>query len=615
MALIAGVDIGNNTTEVALAESDGQGQLQFCGQSLVRTVGIKGTMKNVLGIIDALDQALKPLGRPRSDLGRVLLNEATPVIGDVAMETITETVITESAMIGHNPTTPGGMGLGTGTTITLTDLATAQAKKEWIVLVPATVDFQQAAQLINQALERGQRISGALIQRDDGVLIHNRIKQPMPIVDEVRHLERVPLGMPAAVEVAVVGKTIEQLSNPYDIATLFALSAEETRNVVPIARALTGVRSAVVIKTPQGDIQERRIPAGHLTLIGEQRTLKVPVDEGAQNIMAQVARVSPLKEIVAEPGTNVGGMFETVRRVMADLTNQPVADILVQDIIAVDTLVPQQVQGNLAGEYALGNAVGLAAMVQTQKLPMQMLARKLEAEIQVPVSVAGVEADMAIHGALTTPGTKAPLAILDLGGGSTDASLIRESGEVHSVHLAGAGDMVTLLIDKELGLEDLDLAERIKFYPLAKVETLFHLRHEDGAVEFFDTPLNPRLFGRVVVMADTGPQPIMIKEPLARIAQVRRKAKEKVFVHNALRALTRVAPTGNIRLIDFVALVGGSSLDFEIPSMIADALMEYGVVTGRANIRGSQGPRNAVATGLVLTSPITERKVHGNPTA
>ncbi len=60
---------------------------------------------------------------------------------------------------------------------------------------------------------------------------------------------------------------------------------------------------------------------------------------------------------------------------------------------------------------------------------------------------------MAIRGALTTPGTKPPLATLDLGGGSTDASIINEAGEIRSVHLAGAGDMVTLLIDTELGLE------------------------------------------------------------------------------------------------------------------------------------------------------------------
>jgi diol dehydratase reactivase alpha subunit len=61
-----------------------------------------------------------------------------------------------------------------------------------------------------------------------------------------------------------------------------------------------------------------------------------------------------------------------------------------------------------------------------------------------------------------------------------------------------------------------------------------------------------------------------------------------------------VAPGGNIRLISFVVLVGGSALDFEIPRMISDALVDYGVVTGRANVRGTEGPRNAVATGLVL---------------
>ena len=46
-----------------------------------------------------------------SELSMVRINEAAPVIGDVAMETITETIITESTMIGHNPTTPGGAGI------------------------------------------------------------------------------------------------------------------------------------------------------------------------------------------------------------------------------------------------------------------------------------------------------------------------------------------------------------------------------------------------------------------------------------------------------------------------------------------------------------------------
>jgi diol dehydratase reactivase alpha subunit len=600
MVYIAGVDVGNNSTEVAIGRLGETGPADILSSAMVRTVGIKGTTRNAIGIIDALDLALKPIGIPRKDLSVVLLNEATPVIGDVAMETITETVITESAMIGHNPSTPGGQGLGLGTTIPLHMLHSASSDERLIVVVPGTVQFRDAAASLNKAAAKSLEIAGAIVQKDDGVLIHNRLHQPIPIVDEVQHIDRIPMGMPAAVEVAGPGRTIERLSNPYDIATLFNLDPDETRRVVPIARALTGTRSAVVIKTPKGDIQERRIPAGKITLIGQQRKADVRVEDGAEAIMDRVAAVSPLMEIQAESGTNVGGMLENVRKVMADLTDQPVSAIQVRDVLAVDTLKPQKVVGSLAGEYSLGNAVGLAAMVETHKLPMQRLARKLQEEIMVRVAVGGIEAEMATLGALTTPGAKAPLAVLDLGAGSTDASLINEAGEIRSIHLAGAGDMVTLLIDTELGLEDRDVAEQIKRFPLAKVETLFHMRHEDGSVQFFHDPLDPRLFGRVVVLSDDGPTPLETREPLPKIASVRQQAKKKVFVQNALRALEIVAPSGNIRLIGFLVMVGGSALDFEIPKMISDALIEYGVVTGRANVRGVEGPRNAVATGLVL---------------
>jgi diol dehydratase reactivase alpha subunit len=400
--------------------------------------------------------------------------------------------------------------------------------------------------------------------------------------------------------VAGPGRAIEKLSNPYDLATLFQLDPEETRRVVPIAHALAGVRSAVVIRTPRGDIEERRIPAGHIVLIGQKRKVEIAVEEGAEAIMHSLDDVAPLLEVQAETGTNVGGMFEHVRQVMAELTDQSVAAIRVQDILAVDTFKPQLIQGSLAGEYALGNAVGLAAMVSTQKLPMQRLAGQLQEEIKVPVTVGGVEAEMAIRGALTTPGTTSPLAILDLGGGSTDASLINSSGEIRSIHLAGAGDMVTLLISTELGLEDRVLAEQIKRYPLAKAESLFHLRHEDGTVQFFQEALDPRFFGRVVVLSENGLIPLETRDSLPKIVGVRQEAKRKVFVQNSLRALQRIAPAGNLRLISFVVLVGGSALDFEIPQMIAEALMAYGVVTGRANVRGLEGPRNAVATGLIL---------------
>ncbi len=69
-------------------------------------------------------------------------------------------------------------------------------------------------------------------------------------------------------------------------------------------------------------------------------------------------------------------------------------------------------------------------MVKTQKLPMQEIASRLTTELGTEVKVAGVEAVMASLGALTTPGTQLPLAILDMGGGSTDAAIINREGQV-----------------------------------------------------------------------------------------------------------------------------------------------------------------------------------------
>ncbi len=601
MRYIAGIDIGNSSTEVALAVMDDAGALNIISSSLAETTGVKGTLRNVFGIKEALNRVVEGVGISVSDISLICINEATPVIGDVAMETITETIITESTMIGHNPKTPGGLGLGVGITITPAELLTHPAEQPYILVVSADFSFTDVAQMINAATQVGYQINGVILQRDDGVLVNNRLDRQVPIVDEVLYIERIPLGMLAAIEVAMPGKVIESLSNPYGIATVFSLSAEETRNIVPVARALIGNRSAVVVKTPSGDVKARAIPAGNIELIANGRTLRVDVAAGADAIMKAVNECPALDNVTGEPGTNIGGMLEHVRQTMAELTNKPSSDVFIQDLLAVDTAVPVNVTGGLAGEFSLEQAVGIASMVKSDRLQMAMIAREIEQQLHVDVQVGGAEAEAAIFGALTTPGTTRPLAILDLGAGSTDASIINPQGQITATHLAGAGDMVTMIIARELGLDDRYLAEEIKKYPLAKVESLFHLRHEDGSVQFFTTPLPPAVFARVCVVKPDELVPLPGELVLEKVRSIRRSAKERVFVTNALRALRQVSPTGNIRDIPFVVLVGGSSLDFEVPQLVTDALAHYRLVAGRGNIRGVEGPRNAVATGLILS--------------
>ncbi|EBC6111870.1 propanediol dehydratase reactivase alpha subunit PduG [Salmonella enterica] len=601
MRYIAGIDIGNSSTEVALARQDETGALTITHSALAETTGIKGTLRNVFGIQEALALVAKRAGINVSDISLIRINEATPVIGDVAMETITETIITESTMIGHNPKTPGGVGLGVGITITPEELLTRPADSSYILVVSSAFDFADIANVINASMRAGYQITGVILQRDDGVLVSNRLEKSLPIVDEVLYIDRIPLGMLAAIEVAVPGKVIETLSNPYGIATVFNLNADETKNIVPMARALIGNRSAVVVKTPSGDVKARAIPAGNLELQAQGRTVRVDVAAGAEAIMKAVDGCGKLDNVTGEAGTNIGGMLEHVRQTMAELTNKPSSEVFIQDLLAVDTSVPVSVTGGLAGEFSLEQAVGIASMVKSDRLQMAMIAREIEQKLNIDVQIGGAEAEAAILGALTTPGTTRPLAILDLGAGSTDASIINPKGEIIATHLAGAGDMVTMIIARELGLEDRYLSEEIKKYPLAKVESLFHLRHEDGSVQFFPTPLPPAVFARVCVVKPDELVPLPGDLALEKVRAIRRSAKERVFVTNALRALRQVSPTGNIRDIPFVVLVGGSSLDFEVPQLFTDALAHYRLVAGRGNIRGSEGPRNAVATGLILS--------------
>lgn len=599
MSYIAGVDIGNSTTEVCIGEAASDGNIHFLSSASCPTTGTKGTVANTHAIKAALKQAVSKIGRDISDITLIRLNEAAPVIGDTAMETLTETIITDSSMIGHNPSTPAGAGQAVGEILLIENLSRGVSGTAYIVAAPDTYSYEEVAAILNQTADT-LHITGVILQADEAVLVENRLRKKVPIIDEVARIDKLPDGVMAAIEVALPGQTVRMLSNPYGIATLLHLNAEETRTITPIAKSLIGKRSAVVLKTPGGNVRENVLPAGEIYLDAEN-SASINLDEGAEKIMQVVADAGNIHDISGQTDTNVGNMLSRIKRGMSELDHTPDADIRITDILAVDTLAPVLISGALAGETCLEKAVGIAAMVKTQHLPMKEIADRLKLELDTDVKIAGVEAVMASLGALTTPGTKLPLAILDMGGGSTDAAVIAENGKVTLTHQAGAGELVSMLIETELGLGDRHMAEQIKKYPLAKVESLFHMRMENGQMTFVDDSIDPRFYGRVVLLAEDGFIRIENDIPMEKIVQVRRDAKRKVFVTNAFRALKKVAPGHDLKNISNVVLVGGSAEDFEIPEMLMEEFTGYRIVCGRGNIRGLEGPRNAVATGLVLS--------------
>lgn len=68
--------------------------------------------------------------------------------------------------------------------------------------------------MINASVRAGYQLTGVILQQDDGVLVSNRLTHPLPIVDEVLHIDRIPLGMLAAIEVAVPERLLKRFLTP-----------------------------------------------------------------------------------------------------------------------------------------------------------------------------------------------------------------------------------------------------------------------------------------------------------------------------------------------------------------------------------------------------------------
>ena len=75
-----------------------------------------------------------------------------------------------------------------------------------IVVVGAGVGLRGRRRGDQRAPPRaGSEVTGAVLRADDAVLVANRLTEQVPVVDEVALVDKVPLGMLAAVEVAGAG--------------------------------------------------------------------------------------------------------------------------------------------------------------------------------------------------------------------------------------------------------------------------------------------------------------------------------------------------------------------------------------------------------------------------
>jgi hypothetical protein len=555
--LVAGVDVGNSTTELAVARVEPGREPEFHLVLRCPTSGPKGSVASAAGVRELLARAERRLGETPV---RLLLAELHPVeAGLIELGRLEELALERAAIARPASTTPSGEGVGAGILRSLADLV-GQPDGRPVIAIVEDADFEDAAACLRSAREGGWQIAAVIAEQDDAVLIGNRFDRALPIVDEVADAARLPRGLPGAVEVAPPGGDVVELSDPLRIAVLLGLGPDEARAARVAARAVAGHRAAIVVRVPRQE-QAAAVPA-------------------AESITLQAAdgTVLPFDERRPPPP----GVVRTIRGPAGDSGR-------VLDVCWTPLPVPPDDSG-FTRRLARRRAVAVALLTEGD-------ARGLVDELTqvAEVSVVSRESDAAVLGASTTPGAGHAPFVLDLGGGTVD--LHRDArGSEQAIAAAGAGELVTRVCAGLLGC-DRATAEHAKQRRSARVETPFALHHEDGSRSFLGEPAAPEALARLCVL--DGRRLVPLEAPLTPEIwrMLRRAAKRDVIARNVSRAIDAA---GGVDRGELVVLVGGSACDAEVVDGVAAELVELDVAVARGDVLGRYGPRAAVAVGLVL---------------
>ncbi len=124
--------------------------------------------------------------------------------------------------------------------------------------------------------------------------------------------------------------------------------------MIPVAKSLIGKKSGLVAITEQGGVKEKTVKAGKIGFEDEQGTVTyVDVDEGAIRIMETLKGVKNLCDIHGDEGTYMDAMLKRMKEDLHQVSEDEVSHIKIKDLMAIDTFVPVNVKGALAGELAM----------------------------------------------------------------------------------------------------------------------------------------------------------------------------------------------------------------------------------------------------------------------
>lgn len=550
--VVAGVDVGNATTEVVLVDASVDPPLPLVWER-TPTRGRKGSA----AAASAAAVVVRRLARKADvEVDHVVVAPQQPVDSHALVLPLPAPDTGRLRVLASGSSTPGADGAGVGRPV---DVEAEPGSVDGPVVLVARDPrgYRRTAERVTAWQERGAEVVGVLLAGDEAVLVSRRIARPVPVVDQVD--VDAALTCPL-VALEVGGHGLTHLVDPVRTASLLGLGGSEHAHAEAVAASLRGLRDAAVG-------------------LGTASAAPAAADaDHAWAVTADGARLS-VHHLASSPMPP--GSVRTVAL--------PVRDALVES--AVDDLWAVDLDAVGAGAAARprsvhGRAVAVATLASPAAGaddPAAVLARALG----VPVMRVGSEARAARTGALTTPSARPGALVIDLGGGTLD--VVPGVGSARVV--AGAGDLLTAaaahLLDVPRGA-----AEWAKRGPSSRLEGPHVLVGEDGERRFVEAAVPADAVGALVVPGPAGLLPFHRRLAPGEWRMLRQHLKRAVIGDNLARATHGVE--GGVDVL----LVGGPAGDAELLDLVVRALP--GATPGRADVAGVLGHRWAVAYGLTV---------------
>ena len=245
MTAIAGVDVGNATTEVVIV-ADGA----ILGAGRAPTRGRKGSPDSLRGAAALVRRVARQAG---AVVDEARIAPLRPVETSVRTVPDVAPLTGRLRVLGAGVATPGGVGACVGVPLLLGNPArTSDHPGPVIVVVPPQTRYDQAAAGIRELLAAGTRVGAVLVASDEAVLVANRLPTTIgrvPVIDQVDAAAAASCTL-LAVEVRPPGHPLTTLADPMALGAALGLGEGDLGDAAAIGRSLLDYSNAVVGLTP-----------------------------------------------------------------------------------------------------------------------------------------------------------------------------------------------------------------------------------------------------------------------------------------------------------------------------------------------------------------------------